>query len=784
MRCALRITAIVVAIAATAVPGTAGAASCGTPDPGLDSIWQRVTGGWQAGDAAYSAPLSGRRALWLFGDSLIARNGATIIVRNAAVLARADGSMATVPPTDLRDVPYAATPPGVAASNWLWPGWLGQVDGRLWAFFSEIRRTGPGGWDFRFVGSWLARVDPATLRIRGMRRIVPRSEIAWGAAIAQTARYDYIFGVHDHGSVKHLHVARVSRARGLTGPWRYWDLHRWAKRPKPEAHVLIDVSNQVSVLRLADGYVLITHDPVLGSAVRALRAKSPVGPWRPASVLYHAVPRTPTGITYNAQAHPELPGPGLALSYSVMENATAALPGDPADYRPRFFRVRWSCLGGRPTAVKTPVTRALVSAAGDAGTIPSRPFGESRLAADARGAAVVGWVQAPDPTRPGAALYVSRRPAGGSFGNATRVSPRRHDVLAIGLAAAPSGRSALAWRTGTGETDRRLFLARGSVASGYGRARVIARGLPSIGWSGATEHPADPVVAVANDGTTLVAWLAPSACGYVVQARRAARNGTLGRITTVSRGCPRASTLRAAIDGEGNGAITWRAGRSCGYAKPCNFAIQAAPVRAGATRRPITVSRHAVAAIGLAVAARGGRTVIAWRDAAVVTRELTRGRVMAAVGDRRGFGAPVAVSTADRISGFPAAAAGPHGELLVAWQALASGGGAIEAAFAAPGERFAAPAATGGRTNGFGYRTAPLAVFDAAGTTTVAWISLNGGLRAARRDRDGGWQPSTMEPGPGHAPALAGGATGEAIGLWTGLSEMGQLESLRWQLVP
>jgi hypothetical protein len=41
-----------------------------------------------------------------------------------------------------------------------------------------------------------------------------------------------------------------------------------------------------------------------------------------------------------------------------------------------------------------------------------------------------------------------------------------------------------------------------------------------------------------------------------------------------------------------------------------------------------------------------------------------------------------------------------------------------------------------------------------------------------------------MEPGPGHAPALAGGATGEAIGLWTGLSELGQLESLRWQLVP
>jgi hypothetical protein len=773
LSCAAVAVAVLLAFAATA-----SAATCGTPDPALDRIWERVTGGWQAGDAAYSAGLPGRRAFWIFGDSLIARGPKLHIVRNAAVLKQHDGAMLTVPPTDTADLPFAHLPATSVPDHWLWPGAVTWVDGRLWAFFAEMRRTGSGPWDFRFVDSWLARLDPTTLRIRSLRRAVAGSGVTWGSAVVAGARYLYVFGVHDHGAVKNLHVARVPRSQGLSGTWRYWNLRRWTKRLDPDAHILTDVSLQVSVLRVARGYVLITHDPNLGSAVRAFSARHLVGTWRPANVLYHAAPRTSGGITYNAQAHPELPGPGLALSYSVIENPTGAVPTDPNDYRPRFFRVPWACLGGRPQPNPTAAREA-----SDSSVIPSRPFGESRLAADARGAAVVAWVQTPNPTTPGAAVFLSRRSPGGLFGAPERISQIGQDVRVIGLGVAASGRAALAWRLGEGGPGSRLVLARGTVDSGFGHGRVIARGLPGVGWSGATEHPADPVVDVADDGSTLVAWLAPSACGYVVRALAVSATGRAGRTDTVSRGCPHATTLRGAVDGRGNGAIVWRSGRRCNYGKPCHYAVQAARVRRGRAQPAITVSRHPVAAIGLAVAAGGGRTIVAWRDAGLVTRELTRGRVLGAVSSGGRFSPPVALSATDRVAGFPAAAAGRHGELVVAWQALGNGGGAIEAATAGPGAAFAAPGSTGGTTNGFGYRTAPLAAFDLAGNATIAWTSADGALRAAARSPGGEWRLTALSPGPGHAPALAGGAAGEAIALWTAVTELGQLESLHWAVV-
>ena len=759
-------------------------AFCGTSDPALDATWQTVTGGWLAGDAAYSAPLPGHRGVWIFGDSLIAHGTSLHYVRNAALLRHGDGSLTTLPPSDTRFAPFAHPPDAAADGDWLWPSDVRWVDGRLWAFFSEIAPTGTEVWDFRFTGSWLARVDSTTLRVRSMRRVATGSDIIWGAATVVDARYLYVFGIHDHGGEKNLHIARVPRPEGLTGTWSYWNLHRWTRRPDPAAHALIGVSNQVSVLRVARGYVLITHDPALGSAVRAYRAARLTGPWRPANVLYHAVPPTAAGVTYNAQAHPELPGPGLVLTYNVMENPAGALPSDPATARPRFFRVPWGCLGGRARA-DPPPARAIAVAATNAaaGTIPSRPFGESRLAADRRGEAVVAWVQTPDPTRPGAAVYVSGRPAGGAFGAPERVSRPGQDARTIGLAVSPDGHAALAWRVASPAGTDRLVVARGSATTGFGRDQVIARGLPAVGWTGATDHPGDPLVTVADGGATLVAWLAPSGCGTVVKARRIGADGTRGRVRTLSHGCPHATTLRGAVDGHGDGIVAWRSGRRCAYAQPCHYAIQAAVIRRATPRRAVTVSRRPAAALGLAVAAGGGRGVVAWRDAAIVTRERTLGRVLAATLSGGRLGAPVAVSMADRIAGFPAAAAGPAGQLLVAWQAIDGPGAGVEVAQAGAGNAFGPPVTTGGRTSGTGYRTAPLASFDASGRATVAWMATDGGLTAATPQPDGTWRLLATGSGPGHAPALAGGAAGEMIGMWTGVSSLGQLDSLRWQLL-
>src|SRR5436189_3915828 len=69
-----------------------------TPAPHLDELFFPASSSWRGGDAVYSVPLSSDRILWLFGDSFIAKPGATgreggRMVRNSLAIQTVGGGL-------------------------------------------------------------------------------------------------------------------------------------------------------------------------------------------------------------------------------------------------------------------------------------------------------------------------------------------------------------------------------------------------------------------------------------------------------------------------------------------------------------------------------------------------------------------------------------------------------------------------------------------------------------------------------------------------------------------
>lgn len=435
-------------------------------------------------------------------------------------------------------------------------------------------------------------------------------------------------------------------------------------------------------------------------------------------------------------------------------------------------------------AVGAPAAHAAWS---DATTIAgSSPFGEVRLAAAASGAAVAVWGELTTTPRERGRLRLAMRPSGGVFGAARTVSGAGQDVRAVGVGAAFTGALAVAWRDGVDPARARILVARGHAGGSLGAARTLpdAGTLPRAGYVGATSHPSDPAVAVADDGTVLVAWLvrARPGCGYVVVAATVPPRSAPGRAVRLGPSCPHATSLRAAVDRSGNGVIAWRGGARCNYGTPCSYGIVAAPVVHGRPRAAIAVSRGPAAANGLAVAAGAGRALVAWRDAARTTRPVTVGRVLVARVTARHALAPWAVSAADRIAGAPALAVGSDGAAVTAWQAITqlNRPTPVEVATSVFGKPFASPSTLPDPAAGTGYAGGPSAVITPGGTTMVAWQSAAHGMVATQRGADGTWATPEQLPAGNERAILAAGAPGEVLALWQQRHAQARTTTLAW----
>ncbi len=354
-----------VAVAAT------GGAGCGPGDapagrgeawPAADVLFQIDTR-FLGADGAYTVDLGGDRVLWLFGDTLVARDETrnyrtSAFLRNTvAIQTGRDPSRAFMRfywRHDDDGAPQSWLPeePG---GHWYWPGQGIRIGQTLVLFYGRLRQDGaPGPSSFADEG-WTAHVidnpdaEPSAWRPR-LALLPPDTSgsTSLGEAVVRDpdpgSDHVYVYGTH--GAHHAVFVARFSAAAMQAGDLShpaYYCGGTWAEGCTPSD--LIDIGYpELSVHHDARlGLYLMVASTGYGSTGLGWRsAPRPEGPWSRIRDVYRPVESFRDGsFNYAGKAHPELTGPGGGLVVTYVPSAFESQPPalDATLYHPHFVRV-------------------------------------------------------------------------------------------------------------------------------------------------------------------------------------------------------------------------------------------------------------------------------------------------------------------------------------------------------------------------------------------------------------------------------------------------------------
>ena len=315
---------------ALSIPGTAAAAG---PDSGFTGMFASLSGsGWVGGDATNSVALPDGRDCWIFSDTITSSSAAGLTFAHNSIVVTGRGAPQVI----------ADPLPQPSAHAFYWAG-AARVEGKqVWEIAARIVQTGPGLWDLRFAGNYLARITIADWRLASITSLAGSTgTIDWGVAMLDHGPYTYIYGSESQGLSSWMHIARVPKGR-LDMPWSYDTSSGWAPNAAAVSlRLLPGVAPAFSVIDLGAGHGIrvITQQPMMGQAIYSWRASSPIGPFTTRHTIYNTGSYGARTYTYNTLAHPEQTADGHML-FSFNVNSCGPLsPADATLYRPRFFRV-------------------------------------------------------------------------------------------------------------------------------------------------------------------------------------------------------------------------------------------------------------------------------------------------------------------------------------------------------------------------------------------------------------------------------------------------------------
>jgi len=309
--------------------------------------------GFTGGDGTYSVLLPDGRTAWIFGDTFIGgvnedntrRSQDPMYIRNSVVLQDGDSVRTLYQIRDGRNASFAIPSfPGKQipeTERWLWPGDGFIENDLLKIFYSEFTQQDTGMWGFRWEGTWIGSYSLPDLEELELEKLYGRDHtpIHFGHAVHVDEHYTYVYGA---GEEKYPYAARFLKG-DVSRAWEFYDGSDWSNdirqaRPMED----INVSEQFSVFRLKDIYILLTQSGALGTDIFSYTSTTPYGPWSNAHLLYTTpLPDSAHNLfTYNALAHPQfIRNQKLLVSYNTNSTELADHFRDASIYRPRFIRV-------------------------------------------------------------------------------------------------------------------------------------------------------------------------------------------------------------------------------------------------------------------------------------------------------------------------------------------------------------------------------------------------------------------------------------------------------------
>jgi len=343
-------------------------AACTDPAPaGRGAAWPEANALFHrdarflGADGAYSVDLGGGRVLWLFGDTLVARDrvdphATAAFLRNSVALQTGYDPLTAYMRHYWKTTGDDPTSffPEPSDESWLWPAHGARVGDRVVLFFELLHDEGePGPWSF-VAGGWTAAVvdnpDDAVSEWRVTPATLPEGheggDELLGEACVVEGETLYAFGTR--GDTHEVVLARFDAATAATGDLsgveRYCGGDRWAADcaaqtlfsiGAPEFSVHWDPRLERWLWVASGGFGAA---PVIWRAAPTL-----TGPWSDPTDVFRPPEASRDGaFVYAAKAHPELDagaGGELVVTYvpSSFEDAPASLDG--VYYFPFFAKI-------------------------------------------------------------------------------------------------------------------------------------------------------------------------------------------------------------------------------------------------------------------------------------------------------------------------------------------------------------------------------------------------------------------------------------------------------------
>jgi hypothetical protein len=320
--------------------------------PAADAAFE-VEPRWLGADGAYSVALEDGRALWLFGDTFVARGDVltrreSAMVRNTVALQTGDD------PTTAsmrmfwreRDGEPDAFVPG-EGEHWLWPLHGIAIDGALVLFFLREAPSNEGlgftaaGWTARRIAD--TRGPPDTWTVASIE--TPETPgLVVGTAVLATEAHVLAYVVEEPGNhaIRLLRWDRDAFATGNLLAPSWWVDGSWVAHADLEGRASIvfgDAQTEISVVE-RDGRFVAVYTLGFGSTTIGLRtAPAPEGPWSEVrSVFRPPESDRDDAFVYAAKAHGWIRAPGgaLAVTYAANAKVFGDLVADTSLYWPRF----------------------------------------------------------------------------------------------------------------------------------------------------------------------------------------------------------------------------------------------------------------------------------------------------------------------------------------------------------------------------------------------------------------------------------------------------------------
>ena len=304
---------------------------------------------WTGADGAMSILLPDGRVVWDFSDTFLgfvnsdgSRPSGQPLINNTVVVQQTGALVQTLHGGTAQS-PSALIVPG-DQDAWYWVGQMAVEGDRLRVFVIEFIRTGPGIFDFKWLGNAIASFVLPDLTLENVVPAHSENNVMYGAALLEDGGHTYIYGTEDvSGTEKYLHIARVT-VGNLLGAWEFYTGTGWSSEPTASARLLKGVGNGFGVVKVGNQFRLFTMDTLIAFSDELVMysANNPAGPFGRRTHIY-STPESRHGLfTYDAHVHPEFTDANgrLLLSYDVNSFDFNDLLADVDNYRPRFIRVK------------------------------------------------------------------------------------------------------------------------------------------------------------------------------------------------------------------------------------------------------------------------------------------------------------------------------------------------------------------------------------------------------------------------------------------------------------